>query len=183
MTERWRDGLSLTLYNPVFSLKASSKTFQKNFLLHLIKQSQERPAIVLLHPVILFEQEGKSIAGHVWQMAQIMFPKTGEDTTRGRNTMTRYMTSAVSKKSKQGNKRLGSLCAEWISTVCMLMQMKRWKSWGEGWWGDCVYSLVPTTLLHTHIRGDPSAVFDRVALDGDVVDLSVRVGEDKMLPS
>lgn len=47
---------------------------------------------------------------------------------------------------------------------------------------SCVYSLLQTTLLRTHIRGDPSAVFDRVALDGDVVDLSVRVGENKVLP-
>lgn len=47
---------------------------------------------------------------------------------------------------------------------------------------SCVYSLVQTSLLHTHIRGDPSAVFDRVALHSDVVDLSVRVSENKMLP-
>lgn len=47
---------------------------------------------------------------------------------------------------------------------------------------SCVYSLARTTSLRTHIGGDPSAVFDRVALDGDVVDLSVCVGENKMLP-
>lgn len=118
---------------PVFSVKARSKTFQKKFLLQLIKQTQPcLTSVILVYPVILFEQEWKSIAGHVWQMAQIVFPKMGEDTTSGGNMMMRYMTSAVSKKSKQGNKRLRSLCAEWISTVCMLMQMKRWKSWGWG---------------------------------------------------
>lgn len=47
---------------------------------------------------------------------------------------------------------------------------------------SCVHSLFRTTLLHTHIGGDPSAVFDCVALDSDVVDLSVRVSENKMLP-
>lgn len=47
---------------------------------------------------------------------------------------------------------------------------------------SCVYSFARTTLLRTHIGGDPSAVFDRVALDGDVVDLSVCVGENEMLP-
>lgn len=47
---------------------------------------------------------------------------------------------------------------------------------------SCVYSLARTTLLRTHIGGDPSAVFDRVALDGDVVDLTVCVGENEMLP-
>lgn len=38
------------------------------------------------------------------------------------------------------------------------------------------------TDKQTHIRGDPCTVFDCVALYGDVVDLSVSVGENKMLP-
>lgn len=54
---------------------------------------------------------------------------------------------------------------------------------GVGGRVEAACSLVQMTLLHTYIRGDPSAVFDRVALDGDVVDLSVRVSENKMLPS
>lgn len=38
------------------------------------------------------------------------------------------------------------------------------------------------TGKQTHIGGDPCTVFDRVALYGDVVNLAVSVGENKMLP-
>lgn len=62
----------------------------------------------------------------------------------------------------------------------MLMQTERRESCGRG--KGFVYSLALTALLHTHIGGDPGAVLDRVALDGDMVDLSVCVGENKMLP-
>lgn len=34
----------------------------------------------------------------------------------------------------------------------------------------------------THIGGDPSPIFDRVALHSDVVDLPVCVRENEMLP-
>lgn len=100
--DRW---ISLPTNNPVFSVQAGSKSFQKKFLLPLIKK-KTRPAIVLLvYPVILFEHQQKSIGEHVRQMAQIgMFPKTGEDTRRGGNMMMRYMTSAVSKKVNRETK-------------------------------------------------------------------------------
>lgn len=38
------------------------------------------------------------------------------------------------------------------------------------------------TGKQTHIGGDPCTVFDCVALYGDVVDLPVSVGENKVLP-
>lgn len=43
------------------------------------------------------------------------------------------------------------------------------------------FSLKNRADRRAHIRGDPCAIFDCVALYGDVVDLPVSVGENKML--
>ena len=47
---------------------------------------------------------------------------------------------------------------------------------------DKKFFLLKQTGKQTHIGGDPCTVFDRVALYGDVVDLPVSVGKNKMLP-
>lgn len=128
-TDRW---ISLHTNNPVFSVQAGSKSFQKKFLLPLIKKKnppRNRTSSISCNLVWALTEkyrQTRSADGTDWYVS-----KDG----RGHEERWKYDDEIHDKrsqqKSKQGNKRLRSLCAEWISTACMLMQREGWESCGR----------------------------------------------------
>lgn len=125
--DRW---ISLLTNNPVFSVQAGSKSFQTKFLLHLVKKKPTPPrnrtssiSCNLVWALTEKHRWTRSADGTDWYVS-----KDG----RGHEERSKYDDEIHDKrsqqKSKQGNKRLRSLCAEWISTACMLIQRERWES-------------------------------------------------------